>query len=182
MSMMKTEPTIIYCHGYASSPNTDKVTELRKHFKEVLAWQIDVDPDKSLPYLEEEIDQYLAGHINEEGPLVFVGTSLGAWYAGYLAKLYHAPAVLINPCYSFDAVKVDLGIPEEIKAKYEAIGFQYPERTTFFVAVNDEVIDMQAFAPESTTYHKMRTNTTADHRFNGEPFENVIEYIKSEDI
>lgn len=170
---------IIYFHGYGSSPNTDKVTELRKHFSEVHAFPIDVDPDKSLPYLEEEIDHILASSINSEKPLVFVGTSLGAWYAGRLAKLYYTPAVLINPCWSFKAVKTDLGISEEIKAKYETLGFEYAvHETTFFLATNDEVIDFTNFHPSAKTIY----NDKADHRFNGEPFEQVIEYLKNENF
>lgn len=171
---MNSDIGIIYFHGFGSSPNTDKVTELRKHFSEVHAFPIDVDPDKSLPYLEEEIDHILASSINSEKPLVFVGTSLGAWYAGYFAKLFHAPAVLINPCFSFGVLKTDLGISEEIKAKYAKIGFQRPEETTFFIAQNDEVIDFTQFHPVGRTIY----NKNADHRFNGEPFEQVIEYLK----
>lgn len=169
---------IIYFHGYGSSPNTDKVTELRKHFSEVYAFPIDVDPDKSLPYLEEEIDHILASNINSEKPLVFVGTSLGAWYAGYLASLFHAPAVLINPCFSFGVLKTDLGISEEIKAKYEVIGFQRPAETTFFIAQNDEVIDFSNFHPVGRTIY----NKKADHRFNGEPFNEVIELLSNEEF
>ncbi len=174
-----TQPGIIYFHGYNSSPNTDKVTELRKHFSEVYAFLIDVDPDKSLPYLEAEIDHILASSINSDKPLVFVGTSLGAWYAGHLAKMFYSPAVLINPCWSFDAVKVDLGIADEIKAKYETLGFEYPENTTFFIAQNDEVIDFSHFHPLNT---RTIYNKNADHRFNGEPFERVIELLKHEEF
>lgn len=172
---------IIYFHGYGSSPNTDKVAELRKHFSEVHAFPIDVDPSKSLPYLEEEIDHILASNINSEKPLIFVGTSLGAWYAGRLAKLFHSPCVLINPCYSFEAVKTDLGVSPEIKAKYEALGFEYPEgkQTTFFLADNDEVIDFEKLYSH-LIWDRLHLVEGADHRFNGEPFEQVIEFLKSE--
>ena len=167
---------IIYFHGYASSPTSDKVTELRKHFSEVHAFPIDVDPDKSLPYLEDEIDHVFASTINSDKPLIFVGTSLGAWYAGYFAKLYHAPAVLINPCYSFDAVKIDLGISDDIKAKYKKIGFHYPKDTRFCISINDEVIDYMNFPHKAkwTSWHGR-----SGHRFNGPEFQEVIDYIKT---
>lgn len=178
MSMMKEKsPSIIYCHGYASSPQSDKVQILRQHFEDVQAFPIDVDPEKSLPYLEEEVDMYLAGSINDERPLVFVGTSLGAWYAGRLAKMFYAPAILINPCYSFGAVKVDLGISEEIKAKYEQLGFEYPEDTRFFLALNDEVIDFSDFPMKHPgTWTQW---CPGGHRFNGPEFQQVIDYLKT---
>ena len=176
-----TENGIIYFHGYGSSPNTDKVTELRKHFSEVYAFPIDIDPDKSLPYLEAEIEHIFTSTIHVPSKLIFVGTSLGAWYAGRMAKMFYSPAVLINPCFSFDAIKVDLGIPAEIKAKYEALGFKYPEKTTFFIAPNDEVIDFKSPYPLEV-WKNVHLDESADHRFNGEPFEHVIEFLKSENI
>ena len=70
--MHMTENGIIYFHGYGSSPNTDKVKLLKEHFSEVYAFPIDVDPDKSLPYLEEEIENVFYGTINVPSKLVFV--------------------------------------------------------------------------------------------------------------
>ena len=185
MSMMKKTPSIIYFHGYGSSPNTDKVKVLREHFSDVQSFSIDVDPDKSLPYLEEEIDHYITLSINDERPLVMIGTSLGAWYAGYFACLYYAPAILINPCYSFDAIKNDLGISSEIKNKYQWIGFKYPANTKFFIDPNDEVIDMGPFIKRLETakiIYEPELVPGATHRFNGEPFNKVIEFLKSENF
>lgn len=181
----KTQPGIIYFHGYGSSPNTDKVKVLREHFREVYAFPIDVDPSISIPYLENEIGKIFAGTINVPSELVFVGTSLGAWYAGLLAEQYHSPAVLINPCYTFRAVKTELGIAEEIKDKYEWLGFHYPTRSKFFIDPQDEVIDM---LPLISRLETAKINyfpelvPGATHRFNGEPFEKVIEFIKSENF
>lgn len=177
MSMMKTEPTIVYCHGYASSPNTDKVKELRKNFSEVLAFPIDPDPDVSIPFLEEEIDYHLLDNINSEKGLVFVGTSLGAWYAGRLACLYGCPAVLINPYYSSAAKKIDVGLPKELGEKYDALGFSFPENTRFFLGTNDEVIDFSELVQK---YPAIWTQwCPAGHRFNGPEFQQVIDYLKT---
>lgn len=170
---MSTNKRIIYFHGFGSSPSTDKVTQLKEQFETVLAFPINVDPEISLPYLEQEIDSYLLENLNSDQESVFIGTSLGAWYAGRLAKVFGAKAVLVNPAYSLDALKVDLPISDEIKAKYNNLGFEYPEDAKFFIATNDEVIDFSSFAPSNTTY-----NENADHRFNGEPFEDVIRYVK----
>lgn len=161
--------TVVYFHGYGSNPNSDKTQMLRKHFENVYAFPIDVDPDKSLPYLEQELEKVLSSHEN----VVFVGTSLGGWYAGYMAKKFNVTAVLINPCFSFKAVKIDLGIAETIKQKYEKIGFQYPENSRFFISANDEVIDFEGFEPKHVEWF---FNT--GHRFNGPEFQDVIEYVE----
>jgi|APCry1669191812_1035378.scaffolds.fasta_scaffold05657_4 hypothetical protein len=171
-----TEKTIIYFHGYGSSPATDKVQTLKEHFSEVHAFPINIDPDFSLPYLEEEIDNLIVSNLNSEKELVFIGTSLGAWYAGQMAskfRLEGSRCVLINPAHSMESIKIDLPIPENIKEKYNHLGFICPLHTKFFIANNDEVIDFTNFHPKNATYVK-----EADHRFNGKPFENVIEYVK----
>lgn len=175
--MRMTEKTIVYFHGYNSSPATDKVGLLKEHFNDVHAFPIDVDPDISLPYLENQIMDLIVSDINSERELVFVGTSLGAWYAGYMAHKFRMEGthcVLINPAYSLDALKIDLDFPQNVKEKYARIGFACPARTKFFIASNDEVIDFTNFHRDNVTYVE-----NADHRFNGEPFNQVIEYIKN---
>ena len=85
---------IVYCHGYASSNKTDKVFRLKKMLPdaEVHAWNIAIDPEISIPYLTGKIDlDILATNPLEENiNLIFVGTSLGGWYASKLADIYKA--------------------------------------------------------------------------------------------
>lgn len=174
---MNPEKTIVYFHGYGSSPTSDKVVILKEHFLDVHAFAIDVDPDISLPYLEKQIMDLIVSDINSQKELVFVGTSLGASYAGYMAHKFRMEGrhcVLINPAYSLDALKIDFDIPQHIKEKYACIGFACPARTKFFIASNDEVIDFSNFHRDNITYDEH-----ADHSFNGEPFNQVIEYIKN---
>jgi hypothetical protein len=183
----KQQPGIIYFHGYGSSPATDKVTVLKEHFSEVYAFPIDINPAISLPYLEEQIEKIFDDTVNLDTDLIFVGTSLGAWYAGRLAKKYYSPAVLINPCYSFKEVKIELDIPEKIKNVYDERGFIYPVFSKFFIDPEDEVINMaplieslkQESVMDMLQYEPCYT-PGATHRFNGEPFERVIEFIKNE--
>lgn len=170
------DKTVIYFHGYGSSPNTDKVKLLKEQFHTVLAFPIDVDPDVSIPYLEKQIDNFLVSNINSQSEIIFVGTSLGAWYAGRMASLFGVRCVLINPCYSQHAVKIDLGIPEEIKAKYGELGFSYPYNAQFFIAEDDEVINFEEF---KDNVKKITWVENAGHRFNGPEFQQVIEYIKN---
>jgi len=170
---------VFYFHGYGSSPLTDKVLTLKENFENVYAFPIDLNPDVSLPYLIEAIyDTILSKHLNDNREIVFIGTSLGAWYAGRMACAFsYAKCVLINPAYSFDDVKVDLPISEEVKTRYKNLGFIFPtHNTTFFIAENDEVID---FSNLKTGKSRRINNPNADHRFNGEPFEEVIQFVKN---
>jgi uncharacterized protein len=94
---MSTRP-IFYFHGLNSSPNTDKVSRLKEHFTDVYAFQIDPDPAVSLPYLHEEITKALKEYPGVSP--IFVGTSLGGWYATELGFEFGASVVAINPSYA----------------------------------------------------------------------------------
>lgn len=72
-------------------------------------------PSTAIELLQEQAQQILAGH-----GLALVGSSLGGFYATWLAERYQCPAVLINP-----AVK-----PHELLGKYlgENINYYTDER------------------------------------------------------
>ena len=170
---------VFYFHGFGSSPNTDKVEKLKQNFEKVYAFPIDVDPDISLPLLDEKITQVLIENVGaDETNVVFVGTSLGAWYAAYLAVNCGTKAVLINPTYSVEAIKAELDISPEIEAKYRTIGFVYPSDTKFFISTTDEVIDFEPFKEELSNFNTSYV-PNSNHGFNGECFNEVIDYVNS---
>lgn len=85
--------TIIYLHGFASvgkGPKYDALcAALPEH--EVLAPDLPIDPDeviKKVKDLVRNVTQY---------PLLFVGTSLGGFWANYFAHVFDTPCVLVNP-------------------------------------------------------------------------------------
>jgi predicted esterase YcpF (UPF0227 family) len=169
---MVMEKIVIYCHGYNSAPNSSKTERLSAEF-ETHAWHIDVDPSVSILFLEKMIDNLLLDHINEDIQLVFVGTSLGAWYAARLAESYGAKSVLINPSIDpqTSLQKYVLGI--DIRMKYDT-KINFNKNTKVFIGTNDEVLSFDGvdFGDADVEYVK------ADHRFAGEEFNKVIEYIK----
>ena len=174
---MAKQHLIFYFHGYGSSPNSDKVARLKEHFPFVYAFPIDIDPDVSLPYLKKEIEKTRLKHVASESvDLVFVGTSLGGWYASELAHPFDCDAVIINPAYAPQHTLPELGVPSEVRAKYHDM--VYPPKTKYFIGRQDEVIDF-----EPITGKLKRLNTLwvegAGHRFNGKEFDLVIDYIKS---
>lgn len=164
---------IIYCHGYNSSAQSDKVKRLSAA-GEVYAWNINIDPEVSLDDLEQKIDDLLISKMNEDFIMVFVGTSLGAWYASKLADIYSAYAVLINPAIDPKTSLTKYGVDESILNNYlNPIFFCTDDKV--FIGTEDEIIDFSNanFGAASVEYVK------AKHRFNGPEFDMVVEYIQN---
>ncbi|MCM2332103.1 MAG: esterase, partial [Pseudomonas sagittaria] len=88
-------PTLIYIHGFNSSPLSLKARELHSAFARCgLAERLRVpalhhDPRQAIAQLEAEIAA-------AERP-VLVGSSLGGYYATFLAERHGLKALLINP-------------------------------------------------------------------------------------
>ena len=82
----------MYVHGFMSGANGAKQKQLQKMFEgryEVIAPELDGDPDKSLAILNEVI--------REEKPEVIIGTSLGGWMT-VMCDSGEAKLVVVNPC------------------------------------------------------------------------------------
>ena len=169
---------VFYFHGYSSSPTTDKVARFKEHFPDTYAFPIDINPEISLPFLEDKIENTLLTYGNDcNTVVVFVGTSLGAWYAGELANVYpSAHCIMINPpedpFYSLQTIGVD-----PVTAGYY-IPTNLGIADKIFLATHDELFH---YDEEKEMWDMMPAVTWADagHRFNGPEFDLVIEYIKS---
>ena len=90
--------TIIYLHGFASVGNSAKSQAISAAFPDttVIAPDLPVDPDQVIEIVTGLVDDALKTHPRAL-PLIFVGTSLGGFWANYFAHQYHARAVLVNP-------------------------------------------------------------------------------------
>ncbi len=88
--------TLIYIHGFNSSPDTPKAQAtweyLRAHGMAInfLAPQIPVYPREAMDMLSGMIEQAVK-------PVALIGSSLGGFFATALAAKYGLKAVLINP-------------------------------------------------------------------------------------
>jgi predicted esterase YcpF (UPF0227 family) len=91
-------PRIVYLHGFRSSPRSVKAQAMVRH---VAALPADRRPDLIVPDLGHApaaaIARVLSLVNGHGGPLAFVGSSLGGFYATHLAERLGARAVLINP-------------------------------------------------------------------------------------
>ncbi|MBO4877870.1 MAG: hypothetical protein J5501_07680 [Ruminococcus sp.] len=70
----------------------------------------------------EELLPWLSGMIVPEETL-FVGQSLGCWYADRLSRIYSRPCILTNPCYFPAELELiyGLGMPEEYRRQYREL-------------------------------------------------------------
>jgi len=97
---MPMSPVYIYLHGFNSSPASHKA----QHFKAAMA-QLQPEARVIIPELSpwpaqamQQIERLVADLPQSvASPLVFLGSSLGGFYATYLAQQHQAPAILINP-------------------------------------------------------------------------------------
>lgn len=170
--------TIVYFHGYGSSPVSDKVTTLRESLGvPVYAFPADIDPDEATKLIEYNIDMMLLDNMHAETNILFVGTSLGGWMASKMAEKYKVPAIIINPSVTPKTSLLKYGVDPSVCAKYNDM-IVSPNNVYFF-AENDEVIDnsilRKAWKDRGIQVH---IDPEANHRYNGKPFERVIEYIR----
>jgi len=85
---------VLYIHGFAGSGLGVKAKMVREFFTpEALAPSLPCVPDLAV----DTLDQILRGARRRNLPAGLVGSSLGGYYALYLAERYKLPAVLINP-------------------------------------------------------------------------------------
>jgi predicted esterase YcpF (UPF0227 family) len=107
---MKTRK-LLYLHGFNSSPLSLKAHLISEYMRDkhclqqLLCPQIPAVPGEARQFLEQLVEQTLLQH-----HLSFVGSSLGGYYATYLAEKYSGSAVLINPSVKpFETLAAYLG-------------------------------------------------------------------------
>ncbi len=109
--------TLVYLHGFNSSPQSRKVTEIKSVLpgltKELGLGDVDLqvpelgfDPDVALARAGDVIRPLL-----EAGQSVgLIGSSLGGFYASVLSQQYDLPAALVNPAaYPYQLLVDHLG-------------------------------------------------------------------------
>ena len=162
-----TVPTIVYLHGFNSGPQSVKGRLLA-----AAAATLAQPPVFHLPQLSHrpsramrDVRSWLDVHVPGGCGLTLVGSSLGGYYATWLAERYGARAVLINPAlrpyedlrsylgrqrnpydgeeYEFTAAHLD-----EMRS-LAVTAITRPERYFLLVRTGDELLDWR----ESVTYY-----------------------------
>jgi predicted esterase YcpF (UPF0227 family) len=91
--------TLVYLHGFNSSPQTVKGRKLAS-----AAAALDNPPRVHVPALHHrpalamrDVRAWVEANVRDRAALTFIGSSLGGFYATWLAEQYGARAVVINP-------------------------------------------------------------------------------------
>lgn len=148
---------ILYLHGFRSSPSSLKARLLAQHFAaigrvdEFVCPQLPASPAEAIALVQQLIDAYRGDN------LVLIGSSLGGYYATYLAEQNHCRAILVNPAvkplrdlekYVGVTTAFHSDAPFEFKHEYIAELKQFkidkitqPERYFLMAATGDEVLD-----------------------------------------
>ncbi|MDC0221842.1 esterase YqiA [Gammaproteobacteria bacterium] len=94
---MLNKPLLLYLHGFLSSPQSQKAQQTIKYCQQIgfgnfiKAPRLSGGPAEIIAMINSLLEA------QDKGKLMFIGSSLGGFYATYLAEIYQAPAVLINP-------------------------------------------------------------------------------------
>ena len=148
---------ILYLHGFRSSPQSMKARLMAAHFKQTehrfICPQLPASPAAAMQMACEFIDD--RGEPAHDWAVI--GSSLGGYYATYLAERYGCRAALLNPAVRAD---LDLGAhiglltafhsdePFEFKPEYldelaalRVASITQPKRYFLLAATGDEVLD-----------------------------------------
>ena len=170
---------MLYLHGFGSCGEGNKSKALIKHFDKKML----LSPD--LPYVPLDAIRYIRDIITKEDVGLVIGSSLGGFYATYLAEKFQLPAILLNPSVQpWETLAPYVGWQErfcdqqifEFKSVYlEQLKTLKvtPDRGKYLVLLQsgDEVLDYKV-AKEYYKNHKIVVEYGGNHRF-----ENIDDYL-----
>ena len=188
--MTSSRPLIIYIHGFNSSPASEKALGFAascRHTEEfaVAVPALSHDPERALRQLENLVEEAY-GKLR-----LLVGSSLGGYYATWLAEKYGCRAVLVNPAVSpvktlgeeFLGPQKNLYTGEEYEFTPEHARFldtldikplAHPENYLLLVQTGDQVLNYRQ-AVERYAGSLQVVQDGGSHRFEG--FSEVIPAI-----
>ncbi len=172
-------PSLLYLHGFASCGRGQKSTALAEYFgkENLLAPDLPYAPDEAIAYLE---DLLASRHFD-----LLVGSSLGGFYAAWLAEKYAHKAVLLNPSTApYETLAPCVGEQRRFCDgeifRFEAACLQQlqqyvttPEKGEYLVLLQsgDEVLDYR-IAKEKYRTQRVVVEYGGNHRF-----ENIEDYL-----
>lgn len=153
---------ILYLHGFRSSPQSKKAQMVgeamaaRGRAGDFLCPQLPASPRAAARLIEA------AARLEEPRQLALIGSSLGGYYATWLAERIGCRAALLNPAIApYEDLRAHLGVQPvffseqtiEVKPEYmdelralDTPRISRPERYFLLAATGDEVIDWRTMA------------------------------------
>ena len=189
---MSQSSLLLYIHGFNSSSQSNKATQIR-------SWLNQNHPDievrvPDLPYCPDRAVAILRGLIEHCDDVGVVGSSLGGFYANYLSEQYGLRAVMVNPAvrphelltdylgvqtnpYTNETYVLDETHIRALKAIFVAT-MQVPSNRLVLLQTGDETLD---YSEAEKYYSKSRliVEKGGDHSFiNFERhFSSIVEFL-----
>jgi len=180
------QKNILYIHGFNSSPLSIKAEQTRQYFQQhfpsinFFCPQLATSTNEAILQLESIIED------SKKAIWFLMGSSLGGYFATYLANKYQVPAVLINPAIKpFDLLEDYIGeqtnpytnvvyqVTKQHMLDLQAIEQSAPsienaQKNNYLVMVQtgDEVLDYQQ-AVEKFQHCRLIVEEGGDHSFIG---------------
>lgn len=152
---------LIYIHGFNSSPDSYKANLLKSYAHKINMPDIlevpllSSDPAVAMEMLIGMVHKYSKQHSSR--PLCFIGSSLGGYYATWLAEKFDCRVVLINPAVRPYELFEDFLGPNrniytgeeytltmehvEVLRKYEVEHITKPDRYLLMLQTGDDILD-----------------------------------------
>ena len=86
---------IVYLHGLGSTGTSTKSAALIREFgeKNVFAPDLPLDPEQTI----DLVSKLVAPLLKTKEKIVFVGTSLGGFWANYFSNMFQMECIIVNP-------------------------------------------------------------------------------------
>ena len=154
---MQNDNIIVYLHGFRSAPTSHKAQVCAQRMVDLNAADRYICP--KLPASPNEAIALIEGLLQPLAPekITLIGSSLGGFYATWLAEKYGCRAILLNPMTRLlDSMEQFIGVttsfhsdePFEFKREYvdhlRALAVEHitrPERYFLIAATGDELLD-----------------------------------------
>ena len=172
--------SILYIHGFNSAPESKKATQLTSVMQRIgLGGQLRVP---ALHHHPRQAIAQLQAAISELGRPLLVGSSLGGYYATWLAEQHGLKALLVNPAvsphrrfdgylgtqtnhYSGQTWELTLDHVHAL-AELEVPAPQDPQRYQVWLQTGDETLDYR-YAEQYYAACDVRVQAGGDHSYQG---------------
>lgn len=110
---------ILNLHGFLGAADNRNYKALKEKAPDIIV------RSPEMPYMEKspkEMLVWLTGKVRGDD-MIFVGQSLGCWYADRLSRMFARPCILTNPCYypaELELINTS-GMPEEYLRQYREL-------------------------------------------------------------
>ncbi|MFT6389269.1 MAG: putative esterase YcpF (UPF0227 family) [Cellvibrionaceae bacterium] len=190
-------PTLLYIHGFLSSPSSFKAVQVREYCQKY-------HPDISylcpqLPPYPDQCAQQLEALMNvADQPVYLIGSSMGGFWATWLSERYACQTVLVNPAVDpINLMPKYVGIPLKnyhhdetywltqqhlVQLKeYRVDDLKQKSQYWLIVQEGDETLDCQ-LAVEKYAGCKQTVEPGGDHGFQyfERFFDDIVDFFNSE--